>query len=184
MSRKEIVKSYMVKLSLLPYQRMLKNMPKYGKILNQIDDFLNGQINDIDIENFFMKYDEYVMINTSYNLFPGDVVKVYPGIRTFKSKEKILCDFSKNPILGGSEYLVYRPMLNNLTTKSTYVLDKSIRVLPEFYDILPKDIYTLDEFDRRLTDSYNLQEVNGINYYDISINMKRDSLVLKKLRKN
>ena len=87
--------------------------------------------------------------------------------------------FSANLIKKGGLYLNYRPMLENLTTKKVYVLKRSIKVEPAYFDLLPTNITELEELNYKM----KLQiEDNYIDYSHLNQVMGGE-LVLRRLNK-
>ena len=126
-------------------------------------------------------------INTSMDsdFFLGDIVLLHESVKEYHTKTSITCDtiiiawtpsaYSKR----GGLYLNYRPMLENLTTKKVYVLKRSIKVEPAYFDLLPTNITELEELNYKM----KLQiEDNYIDYSHLN-QVMGGVLVLRRLNK-
>ena len=111
--------------------------------------------------------------------FLGDIVLLHKSIKEYHAKTSMICDFSANLIKKGGLYLNYRPMLENLTTKKVYVLKRSIRVEPAYFDFLPTNIVDLEELNYKM--KLQVQD-NYIDYSHLNQVMGGE-LVLRRLNK-
>ena len=149
-----LVAKYHETLALLGEDREAKEMIEkyYGESINSIYH---------RIEKYHY---ETVVKNTSEVLFPGQVVKVYPGIKTPTAKRMITCDFSGGRIYPGSKYVSYRPMIRNIYNGTTYVLSKTIRVESGYEWDLPTTIAELDALQLKIEKADIFGTIDGIDY--------------------
>lgn len=118
---------------------------------------------------------------TSSLLFPGDFIMFYPNIKERKAKKQITCDFSAGIIYPGSLYVNYRPLIKNLITKESYVLQRTIKVEIGYQHELPTDIQSFEALEHRLQiDGY--EDNSGIEYSHFS-QVMGGQLLLKKLKR-
>lgn len=104
----------------------------------------------------------------------GNIMAFYPVIREVRSSINRICHFSGAIIRKGSIYIYYRPLLENVITHSTYVLQKPICTEVAYEQDLPKNYMEFCYMDKQLQ--------NGLDYYDFSVNYGNDSLKLQKLK--
>jgi hypothetical protein len=151
--------------------KLLKN--KTSKIIK----YNNNSI--LEIENMIQ---EEMYANTSMYLFPGDIVLFYPLIREYKATSNITCDISGSIIRSGTYYASYRPLIDDITTREHYVLDKSIKTEISYTHLLPKNILEFEEWIRKVEQSYSYSSIDDeIDFYSFSANYK-SNLNIKKLR--
>lgn len=174
--KKEIVHLQMNELETYKkYSCILKDINIYELYIKNINQILRQEITDCKLnfgiitETIDIKLTKYV----SYDYFPNHKVVLYPTIKKLKSTKLIKCNICGSAIFPNSHYLSYRPLLNDLDSSKVYVLKNTIKCETSYYDILPKDIFAFEEFNRKLNDEY----------YDISTNLKTDSLNLLTLKK-
>lgn len=79
----------------------------------------------------------------SREFFPGDIVIVYPKIKECRATKDITCDFSCSVIKAGSIYINYRPLIENISKSTSYVLKRTIKVEKGY--TLPKTISELED---------------------------------------
>lgn len=118
---------------------------------------------------------------TSTQIFPGDIVILYPKIIERKAKDFITCDFSAGIIYPGSTYISYRPMLDNLTSRETYVLKRTIKVESGFYTDLPTTIQELEGLEIKMQTDARFDD-KGIEYSHLNQRMGGE-FVLQKLKR-
>ena len=113
--------------------------------------------------------------------FPGDIIMFYPQIKEQKARSFITCDFSAGIIYPGSLYVNYRPMLHNITTGETYVLQRTIKVETGYSYDLPRSIVELESLDNKLRiEDYD--DNSGIHYSHLSQCLGGE-IYLKKLKR-
>lgn len=95
----------------------------------------------------YYKLLEYEQENRSNYFFPNDFTAFYPNISEQKCRKEIICDFSGARISKGQLYISYRPLIENLDRKETYVLKRTIKCDTFYWDILPKNIYELERLN-------------------------------------
>lgn len=118
---------------------------------------------------------------TSEILFPGDLVVLYPSTKEQKAKDYITCDFSGGIIYPGSLYVNYRPLLENITTGETYVLQRTIKVETGYQHDLPTTIGAFETLERNMQLEYGHDET-GIKYSHLNQVMGGE-LTLQKLKR-
>lgn len=134
-----------------------------------------------DIYNDILTDDYNASINnSSSSLFPNDTIEFYPRILYQKSKKDRVCHYSGAIIKEGSYYINYRPMIHNLSTKETFVLDKSITCEPCYEEKLPMNLL---EFELMISRIENAYEYDDELWYNFNCNYGNNTLSLKKLRK-
>ncbi len=158
------------------YHNEIENL-KTNRISKQITERMYGEsINKI--YEAILK-EETINTSTDTDFFIGDIVLLHESIKEHHTKSGITCDFSASMIKRWGLYLNYRPMLENLTTKKVYVLKRSIRVEPAYYDLLPTNITELEELNYKM----KLQlEDNYIDYSHLN-QVMGGTLVLRRLNK-
>ena len=121
---------------------------------------------------------------TSQVIFPGQMVILYPNIKERRAKDFITCDFSAGIIYPGSLYVSYRPLLDNLTTKETYVLKRTIKVEAGHYTDLPTTIQEFEGLELKMQMSYesDFSDNTGIEYSHLS-QRTGGEFVLQKLKR-
>lgn len=100
--------------------------------------------------------------NRSISFFNGDLVLLHESTKQPTSKTYLTCDFSGGIIYPGSSYLAYRPMLENISTNSIYVLKRTIKVETGYYSNLPRTISDLEQLQRNM--ELELDSNDGIDY--------------------
>lgn len=99
--------------------------------------------------------------------FPGDLAIFYPHIKEQRARKFITCDFSAGIIYPGSMYINYRPMIHNITSGETYVLQRTIKVEMGYGYDLPRSISELEALDNKLhIEDYD--DNSGIHYSHLS----------------
>lgn len=115
----------------------------------------------------------------SYSLFPGDLVLIYPNIKEQKSKDFKTCDFSGAIIKPNSLYVSYRPLLENITKKESFVLAKTIHVETGYIYDLPREIEELEALEQDMKLETPNQKID-FNHFN---NQMGGCLKLQKLKK-
>ncbi len=137
----------------------------YGKSLYEIENLIQDQL----------------LLHTSLSFFPNDVVLLYPSFpRVLKARTSTLCQISGSIIMKNSEYLYYRPILDNLSNGQTYVLTNSIKAELGYSDFFPSTIFEFEQLNDKLNNSYEVED-ESYNYYDISQRIG-EGLSIKKLK--
>ena len=99
--------------------------------------------------------------------FPGDIALFYPRIREQRAKNFITCDFSAGIIYPGSLYINYRPLIYNITSGESYVLQRTLKVETGYGFDLPTSIVELEALDNKLRiEDYD--DNSGIQYSHLS----------------
>ena len=111
---------------------------------------------------------EYMAHNTSTTLFPGEIVRVYPGITNPKAKKIITCDFSGARIYPGSLYVSYRPMIKNIYNGNAYVLSRTIKVETGYEWNLPTTIAGIEALNDKIRTADYRDCEDGIDYSHLS----------------
>ena len=107
--------------------------------------------------------EESILEYKSESLFPGSLIKVFPGITEAKAKKEYTCDFSGARINIGNLYVNYRPMLKNIANGEAYVLKKTMKLEPCYEYLLPTNIVELEELINKI-DNYQYYEDEDIQY--------------------
>lgn len=131
---------------------------------------------------FYNYLEELINKYTSIYLFPNNYVAFYPYLISHKASSTITCDISNAKINIGSNYISYRPLIENLTTNTTYTINKTIKAEPYYYDYFPQ---TLCDFEIWYQKLINFEYCNDdiIDFYNISINCGDNCLSLRKFNK-
>ncbi len=95
------------------------------------------------------------MKKTSEYYFPGHMVLFYPSIREYKALRSVLCAVSGASIYAGSFYYYYRPLLRDIETGKSYVLEKAMKVQREYGYMLPTTIGEFEEMRNRMVWAYD-----------------------------
>ena len=166
LNNKKIYETYLKELETLKTNRIAKQIVErmYGESINKIYEAILKE--------------ETINTSMDSDFFLGDIVLLHESIKEYHAKTSMTCDFSTNLIKRGL-YLNYRPMLENLTTKKVYVLKRSIKVEPAYFDLLPTNITELEELNYKM----KLQiEDNYIDYSHLN-QVMGGVLVLRRLNK-
>ena len=167
-------------------KRILGKVEMAKIYLKQLDNILNNNFSDLDLyitfEMVYEEYEKFRNLNTSHLFFYNHLAILYPKIKIYKTTSPIICNFSGEVINTNSEYIYYRPLIEDITSHKIYVVTPTIKCSTYCEEYLPKNISELEEFHRKLLSSYN--DMNAeINYYDVSCNMKTDGFRLQLIRK-
>lgn len=162
----------------------IHDLEEYFMILKEIQD---NRISKKIVENLYGKPIETIYREVrkeeekmrSHSFFPGDLVLVHPNIKEQKSKNFKTCDFSGAIISPGTLYVSYRPLLENLTTKESFVLKRTIHVEIGYIYNLPTAIDELESLEQNMILETPDQEIN-FNHLN---NQMGGSLLLQKLKK-
>ena len=133
----------------------IHDLEEYFMILKEIQD---NRISKKIVESLYGKPIELIYREIrkeeekmrSHSFFPGDLVLVYPNIKEQKSKNFKTCDFSGAIISPGTLYVSYRPLLENLTTKESFVLKRTIHVEIGYIYNLPTTIDELEYLEQNM----------------------------------
>lgn len=126
--------------------------------------------------------EETISEDESLVLFPKSIVKVYPGKKAVrKAKGEYTCDFSGAPIHKGSDYVIFRPMIKDITKGETYVLKRTIRAEVGYESDLPKNIAELEEFMTKIINYEN--QVYDEDKYNNLFTHTGGGLTFKKLNR-
>jgi len=164
-------------------KRILNKVDICKMYLKQLNEVLNNDFSNLDLyitfEMIYEEYEKFKENNTSHLFFYNHLAILYPRIHLYKATKPVICSFSGEVIKPNSEYIYYRPLLEDITSHKTYVVTPTIKSSIYYEEYLPKNILELEEFHRKLLNSCN----DEINYYDVSCNMKTDGFRLQLLRK-
>lgn len=150
----------------------LKKMPLSQNIIKR----MQGSSLEKIMEEILRKEEEI----KSYSLFPGNLVEFYPNKKELHTKKIITCDFSGAPIMPGSLYINYRPLIANITTNEVYVLSRTIKVECGYAHSLPSDIQEFEELERKMQLE---QDFNDEIKYSHLNQVTGGSLKLQKLKR-
>ena len=102
---------------------------------------------------------------TSYSLFPSQIVLCYPQIKEVKASKQYTCDISGSRIKKGSNCIVYKMFMDNLSDGYSYVLEKPWVSELGYRDFYPRTIRELDILNDKLSNPFDYSD--GYNYYNI-----------------
>lgn len=169
-------------------KRLANKINIYKVYLQQLKQVLNNDFSNLDLyitfEMIYKEYEQLSVKNTSRLFFNDHLVILYPKTKLYKASNMITCCFSNEIIKPNGYYIYYRPLLDDVTTKKTYIVTPTIKVSPYYEEFLPKNILELEDFQRKLLNAYNNEGDDRINYYDVSTNLKVDSFTLHLLKKS
>ena len=162
----------------------IHDLEEYFMILKEIQD---NRISKKIVESLYGKPIELIYREIrkeeekmrSHSFFPGDLVLVYPNIKEQKSKSFQTCDFSGAIISPGTLYVSYRPLLENLTTKESFVLKRTIHVEIGYMYNLPTAIDELESLEQNMILETPDSEID-FNHLN---NQMGGCLLLQKLKK-
>ena len=167
----------------------LNNEKIYSNYLKTLEDFKTNRITREIVAKMYGSsineiYEDIIKeeiqnTSTDSELFYGDIVLIHESIKEYHAKKDLICDFSANLIKKSGLYLNYRPLIENITKQKVYVLKRTIKVEPAYYDILPKNIKELEELNYKM--KLQIQE-NGIDYSHFN-QVMGGSLTLRRLNK-
>jgi len=146
------------------YQSLYENLKNSRYFRNITPDF-----EKISISSLLDKLEKEIENMTSFYTFPNQRVSFYPTFRERKSTKHITCAFSNSVIKKGSLYCNYRPLLDVIDSKRTFVLDKSLKVEIGYLSELPTTIHEFDDFSEKVENYWNYPneplDYEAINYY-------------------
>ena len=114
---------------------------------------------------------------TSFELFNGSVILMYPKIELRCAKKDYMCDFSGAKISKGIKYINYQALFIDLYSKAKYIIKPSIKVEQTFESSLPLSINEIDELELYA----RLGEYKDGIYYDI-LNKQYGGIPIKRIR--
>lgn len=173
-----------LKLQILgEYNNFIKTLPKQMNIASGLS------IMDLLEELEIFEYE-----NTSNLFWPTHHIIIFNHYKSYKSRKHRLCHLCSEIINPGQSYLVYRPLLADLDSKSTYVLQNNIIIKKNCGHYMPSNIQELEIMQINIENSYNRSEsdnlfpnnnplnVNKIIYSEMSNNLDGgfDFIKLKK----
>lgn len=136
------------------------------------------------IEMLDMIIEESLLLSTSQIFFPNDYIHFYKNITEIKANKHYTCALSNAPIYPGSEYCRYQPLLDNLTTKKTYVLSKPIIVETGYSYYLPATIHDFENFHEYLSNTRLINNNYPFDFEDASVNIGEGFCLRKIGKKN
>lgn len=145
--------------------------------------------NIIKTEIFYSKEEFYNFIEdlldkyTSHFLFPNHYCSFYPSLEEYTSTRDTICHLSGAPIKPNETYYVYRPLLEDLTTKKIYTLLKSVQASLGYIDLFPSTLFEFEDWCYKIENAY-YENDDQIDFYAFSSNYGNDVLMLKELDKN
>ena len=129
------------------------------------------------LEYLWQKIEEYEIDHTSYELFNGSVLLMYPKISEQVSRKRRICDFSGAEIRPGSSYIKYSALIVEAYGNNKFIISPDLNVECGYENYLPRSISDLDEMELNI----KLGEYKEGIYYDI-LKKKYDGLPLKRVR--
>ncbi len=164
------------------YNNILEQMGTDPLAIETIERYYGNSIESIYHQIEKDRFD-FITANTSEILFPGEVVKVYPGIKNPRAKKMITCNFSGARIYPGSFYVSYRPMVKNVENGKTYVLSKTMKVESGYEWDLPTTIAGLDALANKIQRAEYYDRIDGIDYTHLAQSFGDLNFQLLKRRK-
>ena len=158
------------------YVKEIANL-KTNRIAKQITERMYGESINKIYEAILIE--ETKNTSNDKDFFAGDLVLLHEIIKEYHTKTDIICDFSATLIKKGELYLKYRPILENISTNKIYVLKRSIKVEPVYFDMLPKNITELEELNYKM----KLQIHNDYIDYSHLNQVMGGTLALRRLKK-
>lgn len=139
------------------------------------------KLESIEEEKRYEILERFYLENTSNYYFSGNLVAFYSYVREYYSKEDRTCDISTNVIKKGQLYISYRPLVENIETRETFVLKRTIRCEPIYHDLLPTNILEFENLNEQIMNYENYQ--NKEIYFDHLHYSQGGYLKLVKLKK-
>lgn len=100
------------------------------------------------------------------------------------NQKQTICHFDGTSISPRTEYIYYRPLIDNIETHQNFVLATIIKVTPDYEYILPTNISELEDFNINLKNRlYQSSIYSDIDFYELSNNLRANELKLIKLKK-
>ncbi len=158
------------------YHKYLKEMCN-NRLAKKIVQEMYGQ----SLPSIYQKIIEEEANHRSLDFFPGDLVILYDGIKYSSAKKFITCYFSGAKISPKSKYIIYRPLLDNISKNESYVLKRTIKVESGYESALPQNIYELETLQRNIN-LQNNYENDGIDYSHLT-NQIGEDLIFQKLKR-
>ncbi len=124
------------------------------------------------LKSIYGEYEKILNEYTSMSLFTGDFVCFYPRLKYRKAKISFDDDIGVF-ISKGNSYCEYRPMLWNVSKNNTYVLNRSLKINAEDYDILPDSLHHFETFEEKIRFSKEPMYQELKRHYDGGILLRR-----------
>lgn len=187
----KLLKLCLDSLDELTDNRLLRQMKEYQIFISQLQMILKNKIDltflqsyQISIHDIYNHYQELYTKNLSTYYFYNNLTCFYPNIKLMRANKQIINHFDGTIIPLGTEYLYYRPLIDNIEINESFVLANTIKTTHDYEYILPTNISELECFNEKLKHSYVNPDYNDIDFYELSANLKTDELRLIKLRKH
>ena len=189
--KQELINLCLKSLNDLGDNRILKNISQYQIFTNQLHQILTDQIDinflenyQISINDIYINYQELYNKNLSRYFFNNSLTCFYPNIKLIKDQKQTICHFDGTSISPGTEYIYYRPLIDNIETHQSFVLATTIKVTPDYEYILPTNILELEDFNEKLKLQLSQPSIyRDIDFYELSSNLRTNELKLLKLKK-
>lgn len=187
-NKEKVINEIVKNLQELGNNRFLTNLLSYKIFNKQLQQIIENNVNHnllvqypISLKQIYKEYEDIYFKNTSLLFFPNQLVAFYPRIKLSKSKNEIRCHFNGLPIKKNELYLSYRPLLENLYTKESFVLENTIKVNLEYEESLPSSIQEFEYLYEHFKNS-NLSDINDIYFDEFRAGYTFSLLKLKKKR--
>lgn len=157
----------------------------------KITDHLPTKIVNILKENhfkneaeFYRFYEKLLIKYTNSYLIKGQFIEFYPIIQERIARSDFSCYLSGTKINCGNTYIAYHPFVEDLDNRRVYVIKKEIKALPDFLDVLPKNMVTYEDWHSRLKNCYQNEIINGggVDFYNLSVECGENCLDLYPLK--
>lgn len=189
--KQELINLCLKALNDLKDNRILKTLSQYQMFTSQLHQLLTDQIDikflenyQISINDIYTNYQESYNKNLSRYFFNNSLTCFYPNIKLIKAQKQTICHFDGTSISPGTEYIYYRPLIDNIETHQSFVLATTIKVTPDYEYILPTNISELEDFNINLKNRlYQSSIYSDIDFYELSNNLRANELKLIKLKK-
>lgn len=153
--------------------------------INRLTRDIKKYLETLREEDYYKEMQEYYNNNLSKYYFPNHLTAFYPRFLECKTSKDIVCNFSEVIIPKGEIYINYRPLIECLDTKHVFVLKRSIKCAPYYYDALPTNIRELEDLNTRILctniedDEINLE---SLRYYG-ELKLLKPNKTKKRLKK-
>lgn len=112
-------------------------------------------------------------------LFPGHTVILYPKVTEHVARKRLEMHLGPFFIEAGETYYMYRPLLEDITSRKKYVLKDSLRSTLDYLDDFPQNFREFEEWDYNLQHAYyNSDNSKKVDFYELSCRLKNDGLKL------
>ena len=129
--------------------------------------------------DIYHEIEEDTLDHTSVTFFSEEVLTLHYKLDLRKSRKTFSCHFCSGIVYEGDFYYYYKPLLRNVETDETYVLEQPLKVCEACYDYLPKNIVQLESLASRT--QAEKENDFGIKYNHLS-SIVGGEIALKKIK--